>query len=188
MHPTEPRLSLRLSYRRAETVGFWIIGTLLWSLAVAGAAAALGAAAPWTWAAAGAALLMLPRAGWREWFQAGVWGWNTTVRLVAPALRRYVLAVCYYTLFSAVGISGSMMDLTSGGASSGWRPTPRPAPPGGADPRSEAHGSGHQGLLDAARRMNAPWVVFLLPLIFLLRLLSDEARDNTPPGNTYTLY
>lgn len=180
--------SLRLSYRRADVSGFWILGSALLSVLLGTAASASGADAPWAWAATGAAGVLLPGAFWRPWFQTGIWVWNGVMRRSGGWLRRYVSAVCYYTVFAAIGRSGSALDLLPPQPrSSRW--TPRPDSRSGHEPRTDSGGvQWYRGLLACARNPGNAWMVFLLPSVFLLVLFRDEFLESAPPASTYTLY
>lgn len=177
-------VSLTLSYRRADTIGFWVLGSVLVWLSTTVAAVAAGLPAPWAWGPVAVTALVLPGLFWRQWFERGIWAWNGLTRRVATALRSYVLAVCYYILFSAIGLSGSTLDLAAGQPGrSRWlrRGGQPPAALGGDAPQSN-------GFIDFARTSGNRWAITLVPILFLLRLLKDDEQESAVPGSTYTLY
>jgi hypothetical protein len=184
------RPPLTISFRRAEVVGFWILGPAVLSLSIGLAAVGVGAQAPWAWAAGVAAALILPGVAWRPWFEAGVWAWNGSVRRAAAVLRMCLLAVCYYILFVAVGRSVSSLDPAwHDRGSSGWLLRGRNAPHGGDAITSLADSrAGDRLLRSFVRTPGNRWAITLLPLMFFLRLLRDEQQENVVPSSTYTLY
>lgn len=189
MPSTEPRPSLRLSYRRADVAGFWILSTTALALSLVSMAAALGSQTPWAWGAAGGAVLLLPRLVWPPWFDTGIRAWNGLARRSTAALRTYVLKVCYHTLFAAVGRSGSALELLLPQASaSRWIRRDRSVSSPDAALRDQDGTQWYHGLLACARTTGNRWVVCLLPLVLLLILLRDEQQESVPPGSTYTLY
>ena len=190
MPSTNPLPSLTLSFRRADMAGFWILGTTILSLSLGLASAALGAQAPWAWGAAGGACLLVPGLFWRQWFETGVWVWNGSMRRAAAALRTCTLVVCYYTLFAALGRSGSSLELLLRQPdASRWAPLKRGSPWIGNEgsPASDRV-EWYQGLYTCARTTGNGWVVCLLPIVLLLILLRDEQQESALPSSTYTLY
>jgi hypothetical protein len=185
---TSARPSLTLAFRRAEMTAFWIMTTgllwvMLWLTAIV-----LGAGTPWVWGAAGLGVL-LPGVVWSEWFELGIRAWNKGVKLIAAALRTYVLRVCYYLLFGALSSTGSSLDLELNADISRWVPRPRHAPDvhdGG--PRGDSDSRREHGLLTVLRNPGKAWMVCLLPALLLLRLLRDEGQESALPSSTYTLY
>jgi hypothetical protein len=176
--------SLRLSYRRAEVVPFWILATFVLSLALGFVCFLFGSASPWAWAAAGGAGLLLPGLFWAPWWQSGIWFWNGVLRRSAIVLRLYVLAVCYHTVVVAVSRLSPRIDLLMPHAgATGWRRREerdvQPVPD-----LSEWY----DGLYACARNPRNAWVLCLLPPLFLLILLREEHFESAPPGSTYTLY
>lgn len=191
MPRTETMLpSLRLSYRRAEVAGLWIVATFVIALAVRAAAMVMDAPAPWAWGAAIAAILVLPGVVWPAWFEGGVWFWNGSVRHLAIWLRRYVLGVCYYVVIAAVGDRGAApAGLPATDGRSWWIPRPGF---GGTSPVRIDDETAPSGWWQALRRSTASqgnaWTIALLPALALLVLLRDEQQDTAPPVSTYTLY
>jgi hypothetical protein len=177
--------SVRLSYRRAEVVPFWILGTVVASLSLGLVSAFFGSATPSAWAAAGGAGLLLPGLFWTPWWQNGIWVWNGVLRRSAIALRRYVLAVCYYTVFAAVSRVSPRLDLVppQTGAS-GWRGSRHER---AVQPVPDLV-EWYHGLHACAKNPGNAWIWCLLPPLFLLILLREEHLESVPPGSTYTLY
>ena len=184
MHSTSPAPSLRLSFRRAEQTAFWMLATGILALAVWVLAAAFGAWRPWAW---GAAPLrgMLPRLLSPQYFELGIRVWNKLMRVLAPALRAYVLRVTYSLLIAAVGRTGSSFHAaTPDGQRSMW--VPRSA---GISHDADAR----RALLEDASWYRAAargsgWWTMCLCLLLLLRVLKSEELEDTPPSATYTLY
>jgi len=183
---TSPLPTLYLSFRRAEMTAFWMLTTALVSAGLGVSAAALGARAPWAWAAGGLSVL-LPGLVWHQWFEIGIRAWNKMARVSAAGLRAYTLKVCYYLLFSAVSHSGSSLALTLGEAeTSRWV---RRADPAFDDGSPQAiRGGWAEGLLAAARQPGKAWTICLVPIVLLLLVLRDDQQDSTPSSSTYTLY
>ena len=186
MHSTSPAPSLRLSFRRAEQTAFWMLATGILALAVWVLAAAFGAWRPWAWGAGAAAGVLLPRLLSPQYFELGIRVWNKLMRVLAPALRAYVLRVTYGLLIAAVGRTGSSFHAaTPDGQRSMW--VPRSA---GISHDADAR----RALLEdaswyrAAARGSGWWTMCLLPVVLLLRVLKNEELEDTPPSATYTLY
>jgi hypothetical protein len=181
---------LTISFRRAEVVGFWILGPAVLSLSIGLAAAGVGAQAPWAWGVGAAVALILPGVAWRPWFEAGVWAWNGCVRRAAAVLSKCLLAVCYYILFVAVGRSISSLDSAGHECgSSGWLLRSRNASHWGDAIPSLADSRAGDRLLGSFVQMPGNrWAITLLPLVFFLDLLRDEHQENVVPSSTYTLY
>jgi hypothetical protein len=184
------RPPLTISFRRAEVVGFWILGLAVLSLSIGLAAAGVGAQVPWAWGVGAAAALILPGVVWRPWFEAGVWVWNGSVHRAAAALRTCLLVVCYYILFLAVGRSISSLDPAGHErGSSGWLVRNRNAPHwGDAIPSVTDSRAGDRLLGSFVRIPGNRWAITLFPFVFFLRLLRDEQQENVVPSSTYTLY
>jgi hypothetical protein len=176
--------SLRLSFRRAEKTAFWMVATGILALVVWLLAAVFGTQRPWAWAAVAAAGILLPRLLSPQYFEFGIRAWNKLMRVLAPALRAYVLRVTYVLLIAGVARTGSSFDLTArSGQRSMWVP------------RGAVASRGiHRQLPDeapwyrAAARGSGWWTMCLLPVVLLLRVLENEELEDTPPSATYTLY
>jgi hypothetical protein len=180
---------LTISYRRADVAGFWTVGTFIIVLSIGWGASGFGAQAPWGWALAAAAALVVPGLFWRPWFDRGVWVWNGVVQRVARIMRYWMLAVCYYVLFPAVGLTGSTFSRVSRGRGSSWHPrnleTSLHDTIGAS---SEAVGEPDLGLMAFCRTRGNAWALTLRPIALLLLLLREERQDHVVPGSTYTLY
>jgi hypothetical protein len=173
-----------LRHRRAEMKAFWILTTGVLSLALGLTLAAAGL--PALWGAAGV-LVLAPGVAWPRWFQIGISAWNRGTSVIATALRAYVLKVCYYVLFGAMGQAGSSLDLVlEDPRISRW--IPRAKGDGAIDGGVSTHGWPGDGLRASARFPGKIWMLCLVPVLSLLVLLRDEHQDSVPPGATYTLY
>jgi hypothetical protein len=187
MPSINPRLSLAISFRRAEVRAFWMLATAALAATLWGAATMLGARMPWMWAAAAVAL-PLARLVYAEWFELGIRAWNKGTRLIAVALQRYVLKVSYHVLFAVVGRHCSSFDRASADRlMSCWiaRVDEGPQPHRGAPsmPRQSAH-----GFFAAAQHRGSAWMIFIAPVVLLLRMLAHGQQDTAPSSSTYTLY
>jgi hypothetical protein len=173
---------LTISYRRAEMIGFWIIAVLLLSLAVALTTWLVGVDRPVAWAAGACAAALLPRVVSDRWFATGVRVWNGIVRRTAAVLRVYVVAVCYYTLFTALGLKASGRRAQHPRTGSWWlaRET--------HSLRVRPHTAEDRGLAASAGRLGNAWMLWLAPVVFLLEVLGDDHVRTAPPASTYTLY
>jgi hypothetical protein len=173
--------SLRLSLRRGDLAGLWIVVVTTVAASAAVASSAMGAGAPWLWGTGAGILVLIPGLFRTQWFELGIWVWNGCVRHIAAVLRRYVLAVGYYTILAALGTTKCSFDFAATQRrESMWMPR-RPQTPPGEEER-------HHGLLSAATAPGRAWVIVLFPLVFLLDLLRDEQQDSIPPSSTYTLF
>ena len=121
-----------------------------------------------------------------QYFELGIRVWNKLMRVLAPALRAYVLRVTYGLLIAALGRTGSSFHAaTPDGQRSMW--VPRSA---GISHEADAR----LALLEAASWYRAAargsgwWTMCLLPVVLLLRVLKNEEIEDTPPSATYTLY
>ena len=182
--------ALSLSYRRAEVRAFWILATTVLLLVSAAVALVLGARVPWLWGASVPLMAMLPGLFWPRWFEAAVTFWNKVVRRVSRIVRAYVLTVCYYTVFAALGWNESSAAPTLPLSGQTWW-TPRAA--GVIRPEGVSHSlkqtiRWYDGVVESARPRGNAWVLLLLPLIFLLIVLRDEEYAEALSSSTYTLY
>jgi hypothetical protein len=177
MHSTDRRApSITFSYRRAEMTAFWGMCVVSVAIVAAVSAWAIRAHEPWAWALAGFCVL-IPRLVWPRWYELGITVWNRGVRLIAQGLRTYTLKVSYYLVFVAVGRAGSSLDVVLHDKSaSRWIP------------RSVSATQPLAGSRSHARRLEGAWVLCLLPVLWFLRLLSDDGEESAPLRSTYTLY
>jgi hypothetical protein len=184
----DPLPSLRLSYRRADVAAFWMVSTTLVFAGAAAIANAIGAAYPLAWGGTAGALMLLPGLLGSRWFEAGIWVWNGVNRRSAAYVRRYVSAVCYYTLFAAVGRSGGALAPAAGAPhASGWSARPDRGRHGNVE-RTSNRLQWYGSILATARNRRNAWVLWLAPVVFLLALFRDEFLESAPPSSTYTLY
>jgi hypothetical protein len=181
---------LTIGFRRAEIAAFWTVATAVLFLVLGLTAKTLGSTAALSWAASGIVVLF-PGIVWRPWFEFGVRGWNKGMRWLTAAMRAYVLKVCYYVVFNAVGQTGSALDLAARENDvSRWIRRNEGSGEGfGFLHRTDGAGwGGEQSLLALARSPGRAWLVCLMPVVMLLMLLRDEAQDSSLPSSTYTLY
>ena len=190
MRSTESVPLLTVAYRRANVAAFWLVGAATVFLLLGVAGIAVGAAAPWRFAASIVAAILLPGVASRQWFEKGVWVWNGCTRRLVAVLSAYILRVTYIFLLAPLGSSRSSIDLThSQPDRSTWIERQR-----GMDGRLSVQGSvpprdaSHHGLLAFVRTPGNRWATALFPLVFLLALLRDRGQEATIPGSTYTLY
>jgi hypothetical protein len=174
---------LTISYRRAEVIAFWVVGTAVAWLFGLVAATAMELRPSWLWGVATAVTAIAPGAFWSPWFETGIWLWNGTVRRFATLLKSYTLAVSYYTLFAAVGASRS--TRAGGAGSSGWMQRDHALTTSNSGPRGEEWARAI-GLF--ARAPGRTWAVTLLPLVALLRMLGHDEQAARVSGSSYTLY
>jgi hypothetical protein len=158
--------------------GFWILGAAALASSTALVFAVLGVPAPAGWGAAAGTAVLLPGLFWRPWFETGVKAWNKSVRVIAPALRTYVL----------LARSGSSLDARFREGESKWSPKAARLPSTVADQAFPVLEPLHRGLYVWARSTRSEWMILLVPMVFLLNLLTEEAQDSAPPSSTYTLY
>ena len=179
---------LYLSYRRAQVRAFWILVTTLLMLASTALAVILDARSAWVWGVAVPLLTLFPGLIWPRWFETGIRVWNGLVRRVRHVVSAYALTVCYYTLFAALGWNeSSTKGLRRPSSGSCWMPRPAGVDRPDASQTLTQFAAWSSGVVESARNRRNAWVLLLLPLIFLLIVLSDDP-DDTPLGSTYTLY
>jgi hypothetical protein len=181
--------SLRIEYRRAYIVAFWmVLATTLFAGSTL-VAIASGAQSPWRISAAVVAVLVLPGVVWRPWFEKGIWVWNGGTYFLAAALSSYILRVWYVLLVTPLGASSSALDLRAPAAHrSRW--TERPAAKDDRTTRGDALSRPeelHEGLNAFVRTPGNAWAIALFP-VFLLTWLRHTSQESAPPGSTYTLY
>jgi hypothetical protein len=185
---TESASLLMIEYRRASVAAFWLVGAAMLFLVLGTAGIAIGAAAPWQFAASIVTAILLPGVVWRQWFERGVWVWNGCTRRLVAVLSGYILRVSYIFLLTPLGASRSPLVLTlSQPDRSRWIERPHRTDErarGGVSPRDGLH----HGLLEFVRTPGHLWATALFPLVFLLALTRDRRQEATPPGSTYTLY
>jgi hypothetical protein len=180
--------ALTVPLRRAYVAAFWGAGLLVLFTVATVKAAAVAAPSPWRWGAMAAAAALLPRIGSSRWFTTAVRAWNAGVRHCSSGLRRYVLAVSYFTVFAALGAARRDASPASGAdGRGGWTPRADGAVPL-AGPRAAAVDSWYGGLRRYTRTADSRWAAVLIPVVLLLLVLRAEQPDAVPPGTSYTLY
>jgi hypothetical protein len=178
-------VQLTLSFRRAEKSVFWSFVAVAGFLIAGFAAAGESRAFAWGWAIAAGATAVTPGVLWQPWFDTGIRGWNMAMRVSTRVVRLYVLRISYYMLITTIGRSGSSLVIAVAGRESGWIPRETSNPqPAGVLSRSEAWPRDRH----ASTASDAAWQLCLLPLVLLLKVLSEEQLDAAPPSSTYTLY
>jgi hypothetical protein len=111
--------------------------------------------------------------------------WNNRLaRPLAGWAKRYVVWVCYFIVFVAVGRAGSRLELLRGGWAS--RPEVSASPTGRAFATPHALGWVRRYTAWALQSGNA-WSLALLPFLLLIRLLSDQ-EEPAFASNIYTLF
>jgi hypothetical protein len=183
---------LRLTFRRAERIAFWLLAAALLDVVVWVLAVLVGAQRPWMWGAVAAVGALAAGSLTSNYFDLGIRAWNKLMRVLTPVLRVYVLRVMYFVLI-VVGLTASSFHVAPPGVR-------RSAPPGVRRSmwvlrNDGVPGAGQReaGLEEApsyrAAAGRVPWIVFMLPAVALVKVLRDkELTGNTPPSATYTLY
>jgi hypothetical protein len=102
------------------------------------------------------------------------------------------MRLCFYITFPLLNRSGTYMDLIPPGSNGGkavkstWHIHSDSAQRAMREAvRGEAWLS---DLTKHARTTGNWWLLSLVPLIFTLSLIGEEAQDTAPPTSTYTLY
>jgi hypothetical protein len=120
--------------------------------------------------------------------------WNKLAMLFAAAARVYVARVCLYTVFAAVGLLGSNMEMElPHSPASGW--TRRQAPRtmnylsssdlGPPDRRKRGWLRAYVAWAGQSRNL---WALGLIPFLLLLALLEEDVGTSPPAHGIYTLY
>lgn len=183
MPSTDTAPSLRLTFRRAEKIGFWLLAAALLDVVVWVLAVLAGAQRPWLWGAAAALVALAPGSLTSEYFDLGIRAWNKLMRVLTPVLRAYVLRVMYFVLI-VVGLTASSFHVAHPGVRrSMWVLRNDGAPDAGEREASLEDAPSYRA---AAARVQ--WVVFVLPAVALVKVLRDKELKDTPPSATYTLY
>lgn len=181
-------MSLTLEYRRAFVTAFWLLVVAVVMASGSAAAYVAGLSYALAWGAGAAVLGVLPGLFWEPWFEYGVWAWNGVSRRVAAGLRAYALRVGYYAIVCPLALAGRSPEFASPpSGASGWVTRHH----GAADRAAYAGdplASACRSLRAFARADGNRWALSLLPLVFLLSLVREEAQESAVPGNTYTLY
>jgi hypothetical protein len=134
----------------------------------------------------GALVFVQERFIWRLY---GAWNYRLAQPLSAVS-RRFVLKLCYFVIFTAVGRTGSRLALTGRGTSA-WAPRSSLSPDAYfatfAGPGAASGGWMRQYLRWAFHSGNS-WAASLLPFIVLLRLFSSPTEEKPAEANIYTLF
>lgn len=118
--------------------------------------------------------------------------WNRMASGFAHFAQTWVMRICFYTIFVAVGRSGSSLNLArpDSGTTSLWT-TRETLSPSVYVCRYKAAGSGRRSwilmFLSWARGSSNMWACCLLLFFVALRAFDLEEEEN-PPNNIYTLY
>jgi hypothetical protein len=184
-------VQLALPHRRAYAISFWFVLTLLIAMGIWVVGFAAGLPAAWAWALP-AALILIPGLFRRRYFYLGISVWNHGTRLLFRILRHAAMRMCFYITFPLLSRSGTSMDLIPPGSKGGkaekstWHIHTEDAQHAMRDAvRGEAWLS---DLIRHARTTGNWWLLSLVPLIFTLSLMGEEAKETAPPTSTYTLY
>ncbi len=178
---------LRRASLRAFAVSLWLcLGSLV--AVIAGARGGLG------WALLGpVATSWLPIVGWLkpDVFERSYRLWNRLAKAFARRAQRFVLLVCYRTVFCVIRRPNARLVLDRpGDGASGWVR--------GTTLELNSYGSQDEVPLPAdvrwvrlltswALRRGEPWLLPTLPLLILVSAL-DTNRESAPTANIYTLY
>ena len=141
-----------------------------------------------------ALVLALPGLRWPRVIARPYRAWNTLARCFGRAARLWLMGICYYIIFVAVGRTGSALSLAHPPPTASlW--VPRGTLTAGA--YGSQHGaatavSPEQGwaaaFLTWAAQSGNVWAVFLLPFFALLTALQDDRHKSNFPANIYTLF
>ena len=117
--------------------------------------------------------------------------WVRASRLYVRVARRWLLGLCYGVV-SVAGVAGSSLILARPAPSRSMWQAADTLPPQAYASQSETLGPGWPGrpwsdLVDWAMRSHNVWVVFMVPLLFLLSTLDTE-QQSTPETGVYTLF
>lgn len=119
--------------------------------------------------------------------------WNRVAKAYARRARTVTIAVCFFTIIAAAGLTGGALDLRlrpEGGTDSRWtgRTTVSPEEYPGQGRGLRSARSGSLGDLSTwATRSGNGWTLFLMP--FLALVSAFDIRDNVAaPDGIYTLY
>ena len=120
--------------------------------------------------------------------------WNRLARSFGGAARLWLMGICYYIIFVAVGRTGSSLSLARPPATKSlWIPRGTLAPGayvsqhGSATAASPEKGWMATFLAWAAQSGNG-WALALLPFFILLAALPIDQKKGRFPTNIYTLF
>ena len=119
--------------------------------------------------------------------------WNSLAQGYARTTRLFLMGICFYTVFLAVGRTRSGLWLRQPDpTTSTWLPRAVfPASSYGA--RSTSQGDARHGWLRglfswSIRSKNNAWAISLAPFLVLYRMLDFEEAESEAPSDIYTLY
>jgi len=116
--------------------------------------------------------------------------WNKLATIFAKSARFYLMAVCFYIVFTAVGRTGSSLRLSQAeGEDSMWTPWEA-----GSYRRAQGvvlDGSTQKTWIPSVVEWTKPsnwWVCCLLPFLFLISALDSQEEETGIVTSIYTLY
>jgi hypothetical protein len=117
--------------------------------------------------------------------------WVRASRLYVRVARRWLLRLCY-AVIAVAGVAGSSLILARPAPGRSMWQAVDTLPPQAYASQSETPGPGRPGrpwsdLVDWAIRSHNAWVVFMVPLLFLLSVLDTE-EQRQPVAGIYTLF
>jgi hypothetical protein len=118
--------------------------------------------------------------------------WNKLAREFSRRASTILIRICYYTIFVAVGRTGSGICLTPvAGGTSMWFRRNSTLPSAAGDPRTTTPPTGEKSwalsYVTWALQSRNIWYCFVLPFVLLVRALNDST-EQIVPTDIYTLY
>jgi hypothetical protein len=179
--------------RRAYLMSFWLVISLTGGLLIGALSSLLVAPRPFTFGVVLALVLSLPGLLRPQVVSLPYRVWNRLARGFAHCARLFLMSVCFYVIFVAVGRTGSALRLTRPSSTQSlWEPRGTLAPAAyisqGAVSMKESSGkSWMPTFFSWAVHSGNFWACCLFPFLLLLSILEpDEDRDF--PAGIYTLF
>jgi hypothetical protein len=182
-------IPLKIPFRRAHLVAFWIVIGLVMAVFVAVVAALLGVRAWWLFGAAAGLLAGAPGFMSSRGCERGLRAWNKGSRMLTALLRTLAMKIGFYLILVPLRGSGRNFRMApASGSCSMW--VPRETPSGQIKTVQSLPGRG-AWLSDLNRfreEKGHRWMIALVPFLLTLNALGDEQEDTAPSTRTYTLY
>ena len=189
-------ITLPFSPRRAWLISFWSTASIVGGLLVGILLAIL--VSP-SWFIVGlllSVMLIIPGLLWLKATLILYQAWNGLAHLFARGIRFWLLSICFYIIFVAVGRTGSTLELADWTVKrSLWTSRNVPAPTSGRSQlgvivEEPIQRSWPFALLRWAIRSGNWWACCLIPFFFLVLVFEGEQQEETPLPATgiYTLF
>lgn len=180
--------------RRAWLMSFWLAISLCSGLLI-GLLSALLISPPWFGIGVMLALVLAcPGLLWPQAIARPYAVWNRRARYFGRAAHLWLMGICFYIIFVAVGRTGSSLRLAHPPPTTSlWVPRGTLAPSAYGSQHGASDGASLQKgwiatFLSWAVRSGNFWALSLLPFFILLSALQIDQKKSNFPANIYTLF